>query len=417
MPSYRSFFEHPPWRRLLLAGTASRLPMTMGIFGLVLAGRALGSFALGGRLAALYTLTGAATAMWRGRRMDRGDLRRALRRDGALVAVLSAGIAVCVATHGPAPVAAALAVLLGLAMAAIPGAYRALVPTGAPPGQIAAAYALDAVCVEACFVAGPALAAAVAWAAGPAAVFVLMAAAALVGSVTAGRLAPAERTLARHGDAPAPYRVPAMVGALAGAIAAGIGLGLLDATFPPFAVVLGSRAALGGAFVTLMALGSAASGLLFGPRVARAHSVGPRAAALLLLFGVVVFPMAAAPGVGVVILLAFMAGAPFALMTTSVSVLIQRTVAPERTTEAFSMLNAGLLAGNAVGSAIASATIGPWGARTTLALAGVGPLVGGAALIVAVIVTRRRVAAGQAGSSPDDGIPIGGAMSSRSSPA
>ena len=81
------------------------------------------------------------------------------------------------------------------------------------------------------------------------------------------------------------------------------------------------------------------------------------------------------------------------------------------------MLNAGLLAGNAVGSAIASATIGPWGARTTLALAGVGPLVGGAALIVAVIVTRRRVAAGQAGSSPDDGIPIGGAMSSRTSPA
>ena len=97
MPSYRSFVQHPPWRRLVVASTAARLPMTMAIFGLVLAGRALGSFALGGRLAALYTLTGAATAVWRGRRMDRGDLRVGLRRDGLLVAVLAGGIAATIA--------------------------------------------------------------------------------------------------------------------------------------------------------------------------------------------------------------------------------------------------------------------------------------------------------------------------------
>jgi hypothetical protein len=394
MPSYRSFVQHPPWRRLLLASTASRLPMTMGIFGLVLAGRALGSFALGGRLAALYTLTGAATSMWRGRRMDRGDLRRGLRRDGVLVAVVAAGIALAIATRAPALVAAGLAALLGLAMAAIPGGYRALVPTAAPPGEVAGAYALDSVSVEACFVTGPALAAGVAWFAGPGGVFVLMSAAALIGAVMAGRLPRAVQPAERPAAAPAPYRVPAMVGALIGAVAAGMGLGVLDTTFPPFAVVLGTRAAIGGAFVTLMALGSAGAGLLFGPRVAGARHVGPRAAALLLLFGVVVFPLAAAPGIGVVVVLAFVAGAPFALMTTSASVLIQRTVAPARTTEAFSMLNAGLLIGNAIGSGVASAAIGPAGARATMLIAGGGPLVGGGALLVAMAVRRRRVVGG-----------------------
>jgi len=204
----------------------------------------------------------------------------------------------------------------------------------------------------------------------------------------------------------APHRVPAMIGVLVGAAGAGMGLGVLDATFPAYAVALGSRAAVGGIFVTLMALGSGTSGVLLGRRVARGRDVPRGAAALLVLFGVVVLPLAAAPGVGPVLVLAFVAGAPFALMTTSVSMLIQRRVAPERTTEAFSLLNAGLLTGDAAGSALASAVLGPAGARVTLLLAGAGPLVGGAALLVAIAVGRH------ASSS----IPQGGAMSSRMRP-
>jgi MFS family permease len=362
----------------------------MGVFGMVLAGRALGSFALGGRLAAVYTLTGAATAVWRGRRMDRGDLRRGLRRDGAAVAVVAAAMAACVRAHGPTLVAAALAVALGVALAAIPGGYRALVSAVVPEPDLEKAYALDAVCVEACFVTGPAVAAVTAWFAGPAGVFALMAVAALAGSLAAGRLPAVARTPTGGGDAPAPHRIPTMVGVLAGTVAAGMGLGVLDATFPAFAVTLGTRAAIGGAFVTLMALGSGTSGLLLGARVARGDDVGRRAALLLLLFGLVVLPMAAAPGVAVVVLLAFAAGAPFALMTTSASVLIQRSVAPERTTEAFSLLNAGLLTGDAVGSAVASAFVGSAGTRVTLLLAGAGPFLGGGALLAVISALRRR---------------------------
>jgi hypothetical protein len=391
MPSYRSFVMHPPWRRLFLASTAARLPMTMAIFGLVLAGRALGSFAWGGRLAALYTLTGAATAAWRGRRMDRGDLRRGLRRDGVLVALLSVAIFGTIAGGAPPLVAAVLAVLLGLAMAAIPGGYRALVPTGAPPGELAPAYALDAVCVEACFVAGPAVAAVAAWFGGARAVFVLMAITALVGAVMAGRLAPVERAAPTGSPAPAPYRVPAMVGALAATIGVGMALGVLDATYPPFAVTLGSRAAFGGVFVTLMAIGSAVSGLVFGPRLASSHRIGTGAVVLVALFGAVVLPIAASPGIAVAALLALVAGAPFALMATSASVLIQRTVAPERATEAFSMLNGGLLTGSAIGAAVVSAVIGTAGARETVLLAGAGPLLAAAGLTAVALGRRRRV--------------------------
>jgi len=81
---------------------------------------------------------------------------------------------------------------------------------------------------------------------------------------------------------------------------------------------------------------------------------------------------------------------PFALLATSASVLIQRRVASGRATEAFSMLNAGLLGGNAVGSALVSATIGPAGARLTLLMAGGGPLVAGVVLLATIRSRQRR---------------------------
>jgi MFS family permease len=363
----------------------------MGVFGLVLAGHALGSFSLGARLAAVYTLTGAATAVWRGRRMDRGDLRRSLQRDGVLVAIAATALAVCIKTHAPPLVAAALAVALGTALAAIPGGYRAMVSAVVPPEDVGAGYALDAVCVEACFVFGPAVAAVTAWFAGPAAVFVLMAACALAGSLAASRLPSVRRSTASGASSRAPHRIPVMLAILAGTVAGGVALGVLDATFPPFASTLGTKAAVGGIFITVMALGSGTGGLLFGPRVAAGRDIGRRAAFLLLLFGLVILPMAAANSIWLVAALAFVAGAPFALMTTSASVLIQRSVDEARTTEAFSLLNAGLLAGAAIGSALASSLLGTVGARTTLLVAGVGPAVGGLALLIITARTSRRV--------------------------
>jgi MFS family permease len=144
-----------------------------------------------------------------------------------------------------------------------------------------------------------------------------------------------------------------------------------------------------------MALGSGVGGLLFGPRVAAGRHVPRRAATLLLLFGLVTFPMAAAYNLWLVIGLAFLAGAPFAMMTTSASVLIQEAVDETRTTEAFSLLNAGLLAGASIGSALASSLLGAVGARTTLLLAGLAPLIGGVGLLVVIMQRRDRLSGPQ----------------------
>ena len=387
MPSYRSLIGHAPWRRFVLASTSARLPVTMGVFGMVLAGRSLGSFALGGRLAATYTLTGAATAIWRGRRLDRGELRRGLRRDGAAVAAVAAAMAVAVRTHAPWPVAALVAVALGASLAAIPGGYRSLLPAVVAESDVGAAYALDAVCVEMAFVLGPAVAAGAAWFTGASGVFVLMAACSLTGSIAAGRLPRVDRRTSGGAPAVAPHLVPGMVGVIIGAVAAGTALGTFDVTLPALAVALGSRAALGGVLITLTAVGSATSGLLLGPRIAASAHLARRATQLLGAFGLLAIPLALAPGLAGVALFALAAGAPFALMATAVGVIVQRSVDARRTSEAFSLLNAGLLAGNAAGSAVASWMLGPLGARGALLLASVGPLLTAAALLS---VSRRR---------------------------
>ncbi len=389
MPSYRSLLAQSSWRRLFMASSMSRLPVTMGVLGLVLAGRHLASFALGARLAAVYTITGAVCAMWRGRRMDRGDLRAGLRRDGAIVAVIAGAMAITLHVGGPTVIVVVLAVALGAALAAIPGGYRAMLSSVVPESEVHAAYALDAVCVEACFVTGPAVAAAAAWFAGPAGVFAVIAVCALGGSVATFRL-PSRRCSASGGDhGQAPYRVTTMQGVLAAALAAGMALGVLDVTLPALAVTLGARAAVGGVFITVMALGSGVGGLVLGPRMAKGDGIARRATLLLLLFGVMVLPIAASSNVGVVLVMTFVAGAPFALMATSASVLVERSVDPHRTAEAFSLLNAGILAGAAAGSAVASTLLGAAGARATLLFAGLGPVLAACALL-AFMTGRQR---------------------------
>jgi len=388
MPAYRALLRQPTWRRYLLASTASRLPITMGVFGMVLAGRALGSFALGARLAALYTITGAATALWRGRRLDRGDLHRGLQREGLAFALVTAALAIAVRAHAGWPIAALLACGSGAALAGIPGGYRSLVPSVVPATEVGTAYAVDAVGVEVCFTLGPAAAAGVAWFAGAAGVFALMAVLGAAGALAVTHL-PATPRRGVPSDAPSPIRVPVVAAVLIGTLALGMALGVLDATFPALAVALGSRAALGGIFITLMALGSACSGLAVGPRIAASADLPKRAAQLVIVFGLVVIPLSLARGLPEVAALALVAGAPFALMSTAGAVLIQRSVDPARSSEAFSLLNAAILGGDAIGSAIASTLLGPLGAHATLAAAAVGPLAIGLALLAVVHVTRR----------------------------
>ncbi len=85
-------------------------------------------------------------------------------------------------------------------------------------------------------------------------------------------------------------------------------------------------------------------------------------------------------------------------MSTAGAVLIQRSVNPARSSEAFSLLNAAILGGDAIGSAVASTLFGPLGPCATLAAAAVGPLVIGGVLVAVVHWRpRARPSVGQLG--------------------
>nr|MBA2577732.1 hypothetical protein [Euzebyaceae bacterium] len=69
------------WRRWTLASFLARLPGTMTLLALVLAGEeATGSLAVGAQLAGVATVVAGVAAPWRGRRLDRAELRGGLQR-------------------------------------------------------------------------------------------------------------------------------------------------------------------------------------------------------------------------------------------------------------------------------------------------------------------------------------------------
>ena len=102
---------------------------------------------------------------------------------------------------------------------------------------------------------------------------------------------------------------------------------------------------------------------------------------MMVAYGVVVLPFAVIPGLAVGAVVALVSGAPFAMMTTSCSVLVQRNVPATRITESFSILNAGLMGGAAAGAGLASLLVDSRGPRTAMVTASIAPLLAGIALL------------------------------------
>ena len=81
----------PGWRWWVIGCFVARLPSTMVIIALVLSGKRLGGYGQGAALAGLYTVAAGLGALWRGRSLDRRELRRGLAGEllGAAGAYLS----------------------------------------------------------------------------------------------------------------------------------------------------------------------------------------------------------------------------------------------------------------------------------------------------------------------------------------
>jgi hypothetical protein len=151
------------------------------------------------------------------------------------------------------------------------------------------------------------------------------------------------------------------------AAAFGLTFGTLDVAFPAFAREHGSSAAAG-VLLSALAAGILAGSLLSGLQRSPAPP-GQRYPGLCLLAAAGLAPLAAAPGLGAAVALAFVAGACFAPISICQFAVIGDVAPRDRTAEAFTWLGTFYGAGLACGAALAGQLVAAADPRVAMAAA------------------------------------------------
>ena len=381
----RALLALPAWRWWVVGSFVARLPATMVIIALVLAGKRFGSYGLGAALAGLYTIASGLSALWRGRALDKRELR------SGIVAQLIAGAAafgapaILVQVRAPLPLVGGTVIAAGVASSAVMAGYRSFLPdvVGAvpadPPGPpapdlIQPAYALDAVLLEVGFVTGLALAGGLALLVGPVGVLWAMSGFGLVAAgVARARLPERHPATTAGGDAPPPWTDRFVVANYAVTFAVGVLIGVLEAGFAPYAVLLGAEDGVGGLCSAAYALGSGLGGVGFATRLGGRSDHGRVALVLVVALGLLVVPVAVAPSIPLLLVLLVLAGLPFATANAAAASHLQARVHRARATEGFALVTTAVLLGVGVGSGLASIVLAAEASPRLLYLLGALP--------------------------------------------
>lgn len=385
----RGLMRSPRFRRWALANLFARLPLTMNLLALVLVGEQVtGSLATGATLAGILTFTSGLLAQPRGRWLDRRELRSGLRRDLLLSAAGMLALALAATLRAPVWTLGVLAVVEGVAGAALLGGFRALLVPTVTADEIEPANALDAVFVEVAFIAGPAIAGGAALVISPIGVLVLQAAAFAVAAMLLTGLptrAPAV-DLARAGPPPLRTRGATSVYLLAPGI--GLTLGAWEATMPARLTAFGWEAAAAGPLLALTALGSGLAGLAAANQRDPLRHGRLLASVLLLGFAATFVPTAVASSTVVLGVALLLVGVPIAPLNALGGLALQRIVAVPRQAEGFSLYPAMILIGAGAGQALAGVALRFVTAETLILLLATVPAALG--LTVLGAVARRR---------------------------
>lgn len=385
----RALLAVPAWRWWVVGSFLARLPTTMVVIALVLSGKRLGSYGLGAALAGIHMAGAGAGALWRGRALDRRELRRGIVGELLVVVAAIAVTAALVQVRAPLPALVTAVLASGVASSAVMAGYRSFLRELVPADLLRPAFALDAVLVEVGFVTGPALAGGLALLVGPVGVLWTMAGFGLVAAVVAAtRLPERHPVVAEAGGSPPPWADRFVVANYAVTFAVGTSIGLLEAGFAPLAEVLGSEGGVAGILSAAYALGSAAGGVTFATRFANRPDHGRRALVLAVVLGLLLIPVALAPNLPVLLGLLLLGGLPFATANAAASSHLQARVHPARVTEGFALTTTAVLlgvgAGNAVAAVLLAAEANP---RLLYVVAGVPPVA--TAVVVAIWSIRR----------------------------
>jgi hypothetical protein len=284
---------------------------------------------------------------------------------------------------------ATLVVLVAFAGALVPPSMacaRALWPTITPDAATRdAAYALDAIILEAAWVTGPLIVVAVVSASSPSIALLLCAAITLAG--TAALATSSHARSWRPGNEARPragaLSSPRLRRLLLSVALTGFWWGALQVAFPALAVETGSRQAAG-VMLGLVSLGGVIGGLAYGARRWRA-SIDVRYAALLLLLGLLLVPLTVVHSIAAGIPLALVAGLAMTPALSCQNTLVGLAAPAGAMTEAFTWATAAMWAGVAAGSTAAGAFVDAAGVGLSFASASV-------ALVLAAVIARARFA-------------------------
>ncbi|MGI5518363.1 MFS transporter [Streptomyces sp. CA-106131] len=228
--SFRAVLAHRHCSFLLAASVLGRLPLGMLPVALILTAQTDGhSLATAGLLAALYGIAPAFGLPLLGRLADLRGLPLPCHLGAVTVAVSLSTLALAGTTD--LPLAVVCAVLAGAGCPPLEGGLRSLWATLLPDdAHVRTAYALDATTQEIVYVAGPALAVAVATWLSPAAALAVAAAATLAGTLVFAAARPVRtwRAAPRRQDRLGALRPPALRSLLAALVFLGAVVGALD---------------------------------------------------------------------------------------------------------------------------------------------------------------------------------------------
>jgi MFS family permease len=374
MRAYLDFLRKPHAARLLGGTLLGRLPNGMGALAIVLFTRTHhGGYTLAGVLSAVYGLAMAVGQPVLGRAMDRFGQPRIL-ASGAMAA--AAGFALLAVTGlRPLPVAIGGVVLAGFATPPLEAGLRALWPSVlSGPGEVHAAYALDAAAQELLFTCGPLLVIGAAAVSAETALL-LTGALGVAGTlvVTSSRPSRAWQGEPGGGHWAGPLRSSGMRVLITALAFVGVALGVFSVAVVAYADARHLPYA-SGLLLALMAAGALIGGILYGRRPRRGP---PHRRLLLLMTGLAAgyLPLAWAPAFPLMPVLAMFSGV-FLAPVLACSFTLVDGLAPRGTvTEAFAWLVTAFGVGSSAGAALAGLAGDAAGVHGAFAVAGAGGVV------------------------------------------
>jgi len=386
---YARVLGAPNVRALLLAEIPMRLPIGINGLAIVLFLREhTGSYAAAGAVAAAFGAALGLTSPLLGRLIDHRGLRQTVVPLALAHAAAMAALVICGLADAPVILLAALAAAAGGFLPPLGSITRAMWPRllqDEDPGLLSTALAMEGVLIELIFVAGPLLTAVLSALVDPAAALILSPVL-LLGGLVGFLMQPPVRTWVISEDAGShgawgALRSPGIQTLVLCTLPMGFCFGAMEVTLPAFSEDHGARG-LAGVLVAVWSLGSAAGGLLYGAW----HWSGPagrRYARLAALLPIGYLPLALAPSMGVMYVLALLAGLCIAPTLTAGNQIAGDVAPSGAETEAYTWpitaLVVGLAAGNWAAGAIVEAV--DWQAAFLVSA-------GGAALCAALAAAR-----------------------------